>query len=148
MHRRAPSPDYLPADLFTVVTTDIEVPHGLGSAHATCTVPRDLDLIMIGPHAHEWGTRVQVQRTPAAGRGSEMLVDANWDRARVLDPPLTWYQKDAPLHLAPGDTVSVDCDYMNDTTEPLEFPREMCVGFGFYYPADRELDCVDGAFPE
>ena len=30
----------------------------------------------------------------------------------------------------------------------LRFPKEMCAMLGFYFPGDRELDCVNGLWPQ
>lgn len=144
-----PDPSRQPADLFTVVTTDIDVPaHAAGAATAECPIARDLTLIALGGHAHEWGRRVSIGRAPAAdGASLEMLYDQRWNRDRVFDPVIQRYQVDQPLRLSPGDRLRVDCEYENDTDAPLVFPAEMCVAFGFYFPADREIDCVDGHWP-
>ena len=138
-----------PADLFTVVTTDIEVPaHAAGRASAECPIASDLTLIALGGHAHEWGRRVSIGRTPAAaGASLEMLYDQEWNKDRVFDPVINQYAADQPLRLAPGDRLRVDCEYENDSNEDLAFPAEMCVAFAFYFPADREIDCVDGVWP-
>ena len=144
-----PDPSRQPADLFTVVTTEIDVAaRAGGSASAECPIGQDLSLIALGGHAHEWGRRVSIARAPAATAGApEMLYDEEWSPDRVFDPVIRGYQAGQPLRLSAGDRLRVDCEYENDTDEPLAFPREMCVAFGFYFPADREIDCVDGSWP-
>jgi len=144
-----PDPSRQPADLFTVVTTQIDVPaHAAGRASAECPIPSDLTLIALGGHAHEWGRRVSIGRASAAGDTSpEMLYDQEWSRDRVFDPVIQQYAVDQPLRLAPGDRLRVDCEYENDTDQDLAFPGEMCVAFAFYFPAEREIDCVDGVWP-
>jgi hypothetical protein len=143
-----PDPTRLPADLFTVVTTDITVEaHAGGAASAECEVGHDLDLIALAGHAHEWGRHVTITRAPAAASSAEMLYDQPWTAASMFDPVIEQYAVDQPLHLSAGDRIRVDCAYENDTDEALAFPAEMCVGFGFYFPADREIDCVDGSWP-
>lgn len=130
------------ADLFTVVTTDIDVPARAGGhASAECAVGQDLSIIALGGHAHEWGRHVTV-----AGAG-EMLYDQPWTAERSFNPVIQRYEVASPLQLAAGDMLRVDCEYENDTDQPLAFPREMCVSFAFYFPADREIDCVDGHWP-
>ena len=47
-----------------------------------------------------------------------------------------------------GDTFTVDCTYLNTTGGAISFPKEMCVGYGYYFPATAEIDCVDGAWPQ
>ncbi|HEU5055806.1 MAG TPA: hypothetical protein VFU21_04755 [Kofleriaceae bacterium] len=144
-----PDPSRQPADLFTVVTTEIEIEaHAAGHARAECPIAEDLTLIALGGHAHEWGRRVSIGRSSAAGGDAlEMLYDQPWNKDRVFDPVIEQYQVDQPLRLAPGDRLRVDCEYENDTDQPLAFPAEMCVAFAFYYPAGREIDCVDGVWP-
>ncbi len=138
----APDPARQVADLFTVVTTEIDVePHAAGHASATCPLGSDLSIIALGGHAHEWGSHVSVART------GEMLYDQPWTAERMFNPVIQRYEVGSPLELAAGDVLQVDCDYQNDTDEPLAFPREMCVSFAFYFPADREIDCVDGHWP-
>lgn len=142
-----PDPARLPADLLTIVTTEIAIDaHAGGAASAECVIPQELDLIALAGHAHEWGRQVSIARAPAGG-AAEMLYDQPWTAASMFDPVIQQYAVDEPLHLAAGDRIRVDCQYQNDTDEPLAFPAEMCVGFGFYFPADREIDCVDGSWP-
>jgi hypothetical protein len=43
--------------------------------------------------------------------------------------------------------LTADCTYHNSTASTLEFPREMCVGFAFFFPGDAEVDCFDGSWP-
>jgi hypothetical protein len=142
-----PDPSRQPADLFTVVSTDVHVDaHATGSAHASCPIGADTQLVMLAGHAHEWGTHVAIHQT-AAGGAPVTLYDQDWSPTRMFDPVIERYPATQPLRFAPGDTVTVDCDYANDTDQALEFPREMCVAWGYYFPADHELDCVDGHWP-
>lgn len=139
-----PDPSRQVADLFNVVTTHLEVAaHAAGHATAECTIGQDLSLIALGGHAHEWGRHISIAR----GNGADMLYDQPWTAERMFNPVIQRYEVDSPLRLAAGDRLQVDCDYQNDSEEPLSFPREMCVSFAFYFPADREIDCVDGHWP-
>ena len=47
-----------------------------------------------------------------------------------------------------GQALRVTCTWTNtSTTSPISFPREMCVGSSFYFPAvDGEIDCMDGVW--
>ena len=135
------------ADLFTVVTTDIEIPPGgTGTAHASCPVAHDLQLVALGGHAHEWGTHVSVRHMPAAG-GERMLYDHPWSKESIFNPTVAHFTAEEPLFIPAGDTLDVTCEYFNDTDEPLMFPSEMCVAWSFQFPADHEVDCVDGVWP-
>jgi hypothetical protein len=39
---------------------------------------------------------------------------------------------DAPLQIKKGDTIRTHCNWANDSAEALTFPREMCIGVGFF----------------
>ena len=144
----SPDPSRELADLFTVVTTEIEIPPGsTGTAHASCPVAHDLQLVALGGHAHEWGTHVSVRHTPAAGGAARMLYDQIWSPEAIFNPTIAHFTAEDPLFIPAGDTLEVDCEYFNDTDEPLMFPSEMCVGWSFQFPADHEVDCVDGVWP-
>jgi len=54
----------------------------------------------------------------------------------------------APMTVRAGETLAVDCAFSNPGSDDLGFPTEMCNGFGFYFPAERQIDCVDGVWPE
>ena len=44
--------------------------------------------------------------------------------------------------LAPGQQLQVNCTWNNNTGNDIRFPREMCVGSSFYFPADNgEIGC-------
>src|SRR5262245_33709173 len=128
---RDPSPERSPAALFLVITTDIDIPPGGGSARAECAIPRDLDLFAFAGHAHEHGTQVTIHLN------DEMLYDQPWSTHDVFAPPIVQHEAGRPLSIHPGDRVTVDCSYRNDTDGPLQFPKEMCAMLGFYFPGDQ-----------
>jgi hypothetical protein len=143
-----PDPARQIADLFVVVSTDIEVPaRSAGSATVDCPVGKDLSIIQLGGHAHEWGTRVSIARTVGSAGEAEMLYDEPWNPETIFNPVVRQFTVEEPLVVAAGDRITLTCDYQNDTDEPLTFPKEMCVSFAFYFPAEREIDCVDGHWP-
>lgn len=144
----APTADRQLAQLFTWSRTQIEVPaNGTGSAHTDCVVQKEMHFYLIGGHAHEHGTHVSLTHTPASGEPN-MFYDEPWESYYTFDPPRVNYTADGAMVVMPGDTLSVDCQYDNDTDEDLTFPREMCTGFGFFFPGDAQADCSDGQWPE
>lgn len=76
-----------------------------------------------------------------------MLYDEPWNPETIFNPVVRQFTVEEPLVVAAGDRITLTCDYQNDTDEPLTFPKEMCVSFAFYFPAEREIDCVDGHWP-
>jgi hypothetical protein len=144
-----PKPGVDPGDLFTVVTTNFTLPVGDDQkAHTECVVKQDFKFFMIGGHAHEWATHISITHFPVSGAESKVIYDTPWRKDLIFDTPLNMYSKAAPYEMKAGDKFSVDCTYNNTTTSPISFPTEMCVGYGYYFPATAEIDCVDGNFPQ
>ena len=137
-------PSHVLADLFTVPGTMFDLKPGDGEAQVSCTVQQDMNFFLMGGHEHEWGTHVSMTVTPAGGGTPNMIYDTPWQPSYQSNPPRNQYTKDQPFTLHQGDTLSVDCKYYNDTGSDIVFPREMCVGWGYYFPATREIDCTDG----
>lgn len=143
-----PSADRQLAQLFNWTSTDIEVPaSGTGAARTDCVVGQDMSFYLVGGHAHEHGTRVTLTHTPAGGEPA-VFYDEEWTAYYTFDPPRISMDVSAPMVVHAGDTLSVDCTYANPTGEALTFPTEMCVGFAFFFPAEHQIDCVDGYWPE
>jgi hypothetical protein len=140
------SPANTVTQLFTNVTTNITLAPGPGSAHAQCTVGRDLSFFMLGGHAHELGKHVSIEVTPASATPT-MIYDTAWDATYQFNPPRNYYPVAQPFTLHAGDQIAVDCTYDNTTGAEVMFPREMCVAWGYFFPADTEIDCVDGSWP-
>ena len=140
------SPSNQVAQLFTNVTTKIALEPGMGSAHAQCTVGQDLKFFMIGGHAHELGTHVTMTTTPAGGSPTT-FYDTTWSAEYQFNPPRNYYTVDQPFTVHAGDQLDVDCTYDNTTGAKVSFPREMCVGWGYFFPATVEIDCVDNVWP-
>lgn len=140
---KTPDPSRQPAQLFTVLTTNLELPPR-ADAHATteCTVQQDLQFFDFGGHAHEYGKHVHVDRV--RGGVTEALYDHDWQPEFQSDPPLLNFGLNAPLELHKGDVLRLSCDYHNTEDHPIGFPREMCVAFGFFFPAKADIQCANG----
>ncbi len=142
-----PKPDHQLAQLFTVGNTMFTLPTGEGSVSAECVVQQQMNVFTLSGHMHEWGTHAKISLTPN-GQSEKMLWETNWSKELQFNSPLNQYPKEAPLVLAPGDKLHIDCDYMNDTGGPLPFPREMCIAFQYAYPMTSQIDCMDGIWPQ
>lgn len=135
------------AQLFNWTSTDIDIPaHGTGTTRTDCVVQQDLHFYMVGGHAHEHGKHVTLTHTPAAGPAN-VFYDHVWQPHYTFDPPRIQMRVADAMVVRAGDTLSVDCAFDNPTSAALRFPSEMCVGFGFFFPADGQLDCIDGRWP-
>jgi hypothetical protein len=142
-----PRADVDPGDLFTSVATNFTLPEGVSTVTQSCALQDDFKFFLIGGHAHEWATHITISHTPAGGQ-AVVIYDTDWDPELIFDTPLDHYTKEAPFTMSAGDTFQVDCTYDNTTGASIRFPTEMCVGFGYFFPADGEIDCVDGVWPQ
>ncbi len=143
-----PTADRQLAQLFTWSRTQIDIPaNSTGEARTDCVVEKEMHFYLIGGHAHEHGTHVSMTHTPAGGE-PDVFYDHAWESYYTFDPPRVNYTAEGAMVVMPGDTLSIDCQYMNDTDDALLFPTEMCTGFGFFFPGDAQADCTDGQWPE
>ena len=56
-------------------------------------------------------------------------------------PPINEYE-DGSFQVSAGDSFTTSCTWDNTTDEPLGFPEEMCVTFGFAYESKIPLICA------
>lgn len=143
------SPQRVPLDLFNIVLTDFNVPAGQqATSSTTCTLGHDVQLYSLNGHAHELATQVSIELLDPAGGASNMLWTSPWQPAYQSNPPVNLYSDKQPLVLKAGQKVRVTCSWDNTMgTSDLAFPREMCAGSGFYFPALKgEIDCTDGVW--
>jgi hypothetical protein len=109
---------------------------------STCTVPRDLQTILLLGHMHEFGESYSLDEIDGSGQFTSNLYEQDeWAPSFASHPPLQFYEKDDPLLLAEGTRLRQTCRWNNYSDENVLFPREMCVGIALYYPDDGELDC-------
>jgi hypothetical protein len=141
---RDPDPNRQQAQLFAALTLNVSLPpRAPARAQTECVIKNDLKFFAIGGHAHEWGSHVRLD-VDRKGATNEVLYDHDWEPHFQADPPLTYYDLNAALELHAGDVLHVTCDYQNTTDDEIHFPREMCVGIGFYFPGTSDIQCADG----
>ena len=109
-----------------------------------CTYGADVPYVLALGHMHEYGQNVRIDVTRADGT-PENLIDEQWtpDSATGVGGG-TVYSLENPLMINTGDTVRLTCSWNNTTTEPLGFPREMCIFFG--YTVDTNYFCANGSW--
>ncbi len=123
------------AGFYGLANVDVVLPpHSEYTTNWECEVPRDMNILMAGPHMHEWGKSFLAQAGPV-GNLQTVLDIPQW-RAEMRDkPPIKEYSMDAPLQLKQGDFIRTKCIWNNTEAEPLIFPYEMCSTYGYYFPA-------------
>ncbi len=106
-------------------------PQSEGSATGSCSLGDKVNLFAVGPHMHQFGTRMVV--TAELQSGPVVVHDAPYSfedqLAYMIAPSVT---------LDVGDTVRVDCSYNNTSNQPVSFGdssnAEMCFATLWVYP--------------
>lgn len=92
----------------------------------------DTQILLVGPHMHEHGERITLEKSSDGGATWEMVQDvAEWDPSfRDLPPVQRWF--DAPLVIDTTDKLKVTCTFGNAAAQPVGFPQEMCAYYGYF----------------
>jgi len=144
-----PTTEISPAQLLTVVDTEFTISAGAeGNTTTSCTFPEDISFFIMGGHAHEYGSHVRLRHKHGDTGVEETIYETEWQYEYASDPPMNAFSKEEPYVVKAGDTISVDCSYLNTENHDIRFPQEMCVGFGYYFPAVYEINCADGRWPD
>jgi hypothetical protein len=129
-------------NFLATVDETFEIPaHSKHTSTTQCTLERDFDIVLSLGHMHEYGTRYKLEEVDSQGAVLSTLRDDVWSPVYTSHPPINRWTKDEPLSLKKGTILRQTCTWDNTSPEPLLFPREMCLGFFFYYPDEGELFC-------
>lgn len=134
------------AGFFGLSAVDFEIePHSSETLELDCEVPGDMNILTVGGHMHEWGTRYEVLAGSPQNLSPLLQVD-EWLPIFRDDPPTAEWPLETPKRIQQGDIIRTICELENTTDTSLSFPEEMCATFGYYYPAipGRETWLCDG----
>lgn len=122
-------------------TLDVEVPaQGSQEVAFDCTLPDDVELMILAGHMHENGSRFEVKHgADATSLESIYLVDP-WRPDYRDSPPVTLFMKN-PRALPKGSLLRTSCAWKNAGSTPLDFPQEMCTGFGYVAGTKTAFSC-------
>jgi hypothetical protein len=121
-------PKATPLTDFFVSGTDFEVaPLQTTTYEASCVAPRDLQVVRLLGHMHEWGSRSEILLDD--GTGPKLVYDEPGAEDFSFNPPFEDYPISEPLTISKGTTITARCTWQNPDTEPLGFPTEMCAAF-------------------
>ncbi len=129
-----------PTNILNCDNRDISVaPRSEAAITATCTVPFDLDLVLLASHAHAYLTKFEARIYDGEKTLDEVIyTNEQWDSPKivVLEQPIT---------LKKGMGITFTCHYNNFTDYALEYGfglyGEMCASMNTYaYPKDRTFD--------
>ncbi len=135
--------------LFSNVQLGFEVAAGAsGQATAECKFTRDLDFMFFSNHMHDYGTRARSEVIRAGSSAPELVhEDPEWSYEMQFDAEQTTWPLDNLLRIQSGDVLRTHCYWDNPTGESIKFPREMCVGVGFFVSDGASSPvCVNGTW--
>jgi hypothetical protein len=112
-----------------------------GTSVSTCTFPQDLKTVLLLGHMHDYGKHYKLERLDASGSVVETVYDHDWQPQYASHPPYITGTLDAPMDIKAGTTFRQTCTWDNTTPDPILFPREMCVAFGYYFPDSGWVYC-------
>jgi hypothetical protein len=139
------SPEQRVASMFAQTSLGIQVSPGDSSLDVSCTLERDLELVMWANHMHQHGRSASTVAISPAGATLVLKEDPVWDPEWTYNPIFERRPSDEPLVLEAGTRVETTCRWHNQSGETVRFPEEMCLFFGFYI-GQPDLTCVGGRF--
>jgi len=122
------------ASFFVNINFGFNIPaRGTGLAVAECPVARDLEFILFTNHMHDYGVRAHTDLVRAGSGALELVhADEQWEYEMQFKAVYSQWGVDQPLRIAKGDVLRTHCEWGNTSDAALAFPREMCVGVGFF----------------
>jgi hypothetical protein len=126
---------------FAHTAIDFEVPaKAEETVEFDCTWGADATVLFLGGHMHEWGKSFSLDWNTA--EETERIYEIEqWEPDYRDRPPINEYE-DGSFQVSAGDSFTTSCTWDNTTDEPLGFPEEMCVTFGFAYESKIPLICA------
>jgi len=139
----------IPAGFFGLGNIDFEITPSPNGEEQTisfdCEAPRDMNILLAGPHMHEWGTRFSTQFGTSSADFETIINVDPWEAWMRDEPPVVNWSKEAPYLLREGTIMRTNCTFKNDQASTLIFPKEMCATYGYYFPApngSEEFTCA------
>jgi hypothetical protein len=106
------------------------IPEGPAMIDGTCTMARASTIFAVGPHMHKLGVHM------TARLGTAMLLDRDYTFDEQTFAPVNVQAK-------PGDRITTECTYDNDTGGPVHFGQstndEMCFLIVYHYPSGGQF---------
>lgn len=126
----------------TVADNTLELPPAQKSSLSIdCTIPAGAEILVMGGHMHERGTRFEtLMGKDEASLVSQYLADP-WLTEYRDAPPVSLYFKN-PLVVSEPTLMRTMCDWNNESPEAIIFPEEMCSTFGYVAGVDAGVECI------
>lgn len=97
-----------------------------------CTIGKDMDFFAFANHMHDFGTSTFTDLTRVGGAVEMVHDDPIWTYEMQFAAEYTKWGVEAPFRISKGDVLRTHCEWQNSSTDSLQFPREMCIGVGFF----------------
>lgn len=131
LKRIAPADVQTWAAIYVTNTLDVHVPpKDQAKVEFDCRVKKDVDLLVLGGHMHEWGTRFELLYGPDEDHLESLYLASPWVPQYRDLPPMTLFFNN-PFKLKAGYLLRTKCQWHNDKDTELAFPHEMCTSFGY-----------------
>lgn len=119
------------AAIYVTNTLNVHIPaKDQAQVEFDCRVKKDVDLLVLGGHMHEWGTRFELLYGPDEDHLESLYLASPWvPQYRDLPPMTLFFQH--PFKLQAGYLLRTKCQWHNDKDTELAFPHEMCTSFGY-----------------
>lgn len=139
-------PNRTVASLFVNMTTRFQIPaQGTAHAEAKCTVQKPMRFIMMANHMHDHGASAITELIRKDGTTEVIRDDPKWSYEMQFQPVYTNWSLENALALEPGDTLRTRCNWNNSSSESAVYPREMCIGVGFFLSDGKTIPgCQEG----
>lgn len=130
----------------TFVTNDalFDVPVGeTGGVSFDCRFDDDFEILLMGGHLHEWGTKFEILLGPDTNNLEQMYLVDPW-RSEYRDTPPVELFLTSPLAVPKGTIIRTRCQWENTTDGEIDFPVEMCAVFGYVRGTKTGWSCDSG----
>ncbi|MBX7084279.1 MAG: hypothetical protein K1X88_34040 [Nannocystaceae bacterium] len=122
-------------------TIDITLEPGkTGEVSFDCTIDEDVELLMVGGHMHEWGTKFETKIGPSVDELESLYLVDPWHSDFRDVPPVTLFL-DNPKAITAGTVIRTSCYWNNTESEAIKFPHEMCSTFGILAGIKDPIEC-------
>lgn len=134
---------------FTWQTFDFDIPARVRARTVfECRADTDYDLLLLGGHMHENGTRFEVEHGTTSEDMSSIYLADPWLADFRDTPPVNLFFE-SPFHLRAGDVLRVTCEWNSLADHNLANPEEMCIAFGMVSGTTEPYVCEGrGEFTE
>jgi hypothetical protein len=124
----------------TANSLSLKIPPGYGSESFDCTLNEDLDLLLLGGHMHESGTRYSIEVGPSVDDLTNIYLVDPWKPLYRDAPPVSLFFQN-PYQVPAGTIVRTTCEWNNAGSTMIDFPHEMCASFGYLAGTDEPFHC-------